>query len=82
VFSTGPSEEKEEEEKHFGHLATFRFGTFMVLFHSTRHVIGHEAFENEWHVIKAYKFNNFERFFVLSYIACPRYPYIWSLLAL
>jgi len=53
-----------------------------MLFHATRHVVGHEALENERYVvIKAYKFTIFEilgEFFVLTYIACPRYPYIES----
>jgi len=38
-----------------------------------------KALEDEQHVIKAYKFTVFEiwrGFNVLSYIACPRYPYI------
>ena len=39
-----------------------------------------KALEDEWYVvIKAYKLTVFEilrDFFVLSYIACPRYPYI------
>ena len=33
---------KKKEERKFGHLATFWFGTFMMLFHATRHVVGHE----------------------------------------
>ena len=28
-------EEKEEERKHFGHLVTFWFGTFAMLFSTT-----------------------------------------------
>ena len=39
-----------------------------------------KTLEDEWYVvIKAYKLTVFEilrDFFVLSYIACPRYPYI------
>ena len=58
----------------------FLFSTFVMLFHATRCVIGHEVLKNEWYiVIKAYKFTVFEilrDFFVLSYIACPCYPYI------
>ena len=42
-----------------------------------RRVVGREAHENEWYyVIRAYNFTCFEGFFVLSYIACLRYPYI------
>jgi len=29
---TSPSEEEQEEEKHFGRLVTFWFGTFAMLF--------------------------------------------------
>ena len=39
---------KKKEEKHFGHLATFWFGTFAMLFCPTRHVVGHEALKNKW----------------------------------
>ena len=40
---------------------TFCFGTFAMLFCATRHVVGHEALENEGYiVIKAYKFTVFE----------------------
>ena len=39
-----------------------------------------KTLDNEWYVvIKAYKLTVFDisrNFFVLSYIACPRYPYI------
>ena len=48
LSSLHPSEEEEEEEEerkkenHFGHLATFRFGTFTMLFHATGHVVHHE----------------------------------------
>ena len=35
-------EEEEEEEKHFGCLATFWFGTFTMLFSATGCVVGHE----------------------------------------
>ena len=39
-----------------------------------------KTLDDEWYiVIKAYKLTVFEilrNFFVLSYIACPRYPYI------
>jgi len=39
-----------------------------------------KTLEDEWYVvIKAYKLTVFEilrDFFVLSYIVCPRYPYI------
>ena len=39
---------KKKEEKHFGHLATFWFDTFVMLFCPTRHVVGHEVLENKW----------------------------------
>ena len=43
-FWTSPSEEEEGEErwkkeKHFGHLATFRFGTFVMLSHASGCVV-------------------------------------------
>ena len=68
---------KKKERKTFGRLAILWFGTFAMLFHATKHVVGHEALKNEWCiVIKAYRFSVFEilRDFVLSYIVCPRYP--------
>jgi len=33
---------KKKKEKHFGHLATFWFGTFAILFSATGRVIRHE----------------------------------------
>ena len=42
-------------------LVTFCFGTFAMLFCTTRHVVDHEALENEGYiVIKAYTFTVFE----------------------
>jgi len=35
-------EEEEEERKDFDSLATFWFGTFMMFFHATRRVFGHD----------------------------------------
>jgi len=37
---------KKKKEKHFGRLATLWFSTFTMFFHSTRHVVGHEALKN------------------------------------
>jgi len=42
---------KKKKEKHFGHLVTFRFGTFTMLFHTTRHVVGHEVLKNAWYIV-------------------------------
>ena len=39
---------KKKNEKHFGRLETFWFGTFATLFHASGHVVGHEALENVW----------------------------------
>jgi len=33
---------KKKKEKHFGHLATFWFGTFAILFSVTGYVVLHE----------------------------------------
>jgi len=33
---------KKKKEKHFGHLATFWFGTFTMLFSATECVVRHE----------------------------------------
>ena len=33
---------KKKKEKHFGHLATFWFGTFVMLFNATGCVVRHE----------------------------------------
>jgi len=38
-----PEEEEEEEEEDFGHLATYWFGTFMILFSATGCVVHHES---------------------------------------
>ena len=51
---------KMKVEKHFGHLVTFWFSTFVILFHTT---IGHEALEYKLYIVgKAYKFTVFEIF--------------------
>ena len=39
---------ERKKEKHFDSLMTFWFNTFVMLFCDTRHVVGHEAHENEW----------------------------------
>ena len=52
--------ERKKKEKHFGHLATFWFCTFVMLFCTTRRVVGYEALEKEYIVIKAYKFTTLE----------------------
>jgi len=33
---------KKKKEKHFGHLATFWFGTFAMLFCATGYIVRHE----------------------------------------
>ena len=50
-----------EEEKHFGHFAAFWFDTFLMLFHATRGLVGHEN-THRWMVvaINTYKFTVFE----------------------
>ena len=61
-------------------MAAFWFGTFAMLSRAIGSLVGHETLEDEQYVvIKAYKFTVFEIWRdlnVLSYIACPRYPYI------
>jgi len=42
-----PSEE-EKEEQHFGRLANLWFSTSQCFFHTTRHVVCHEALKNKW----------------------------------
>ena len=37
-----PKNKKEEEIKQFGHLVTFWFCTFTILFHAPRRVVGHK----------------------------------------
>jgi len=39
---------KKKKETHFGHLATFWFSTFVILFRATRCVVHQEALKNEW----------------------------------
>jgi len=36
----------KREEKHFGHLAAFWFGTFAILFRTTRGLVGHGTLED------------------------------------
>jgi len=38
---------KKKKEKHFGHLATFWFGTFVMLYSTTGCVVRHENTRNE-----------------------------------
>ena len=72
---------KKKKDKHFGCLATFRFGTFAMLFSATGCVVHHENTQR-WTVrcvITAYKLAVLEilrNLFALAYIACQRYPYI------
>ena len=73
-------EEEEEEEKQFGRFAAVWLGTFAMLTCAIGSLVGHEN-TRRWTVYchKGYKFTVFEiwrDFNVLSYIACPRYPYI------
>ena len=79
-FELAHLKKKKKERKTFWLSGNFWFGTFVMLFRVTWHVVGHEALENEWYVsIKAYKFTIFEilrDLLVLLYIACPCYPYI------
>jgi len=49
---------KKKKEKHFGRLVTIWFDTFAMIFWSSKHVVGHEALENEWY-IKGLKFTFF-----------------------
>ena len=63
---------RRKKEKHFGCLATFWFGTFVMLFHATGHVVGHKNTEL-YVVIKAYKLTVLRDIFILSHIACPCY---------
>jgi len=45
-------EKKKKKKKiDFGHLVTFWFSTFAMLFHATRCVVGNEALKNEWYVV-------------------------------
>ena len=58
---------EEKEGQHFGRLVTSWFGTFNAL----SCVVGHEALQNEWYVVK---FIVFEREFRIRHIACPWHP--------
>ena len=68
---------ERKKEKHLARFVSSWFGTFAMLSRASGSLVGHE---DEWYVvIKAYKLAVFEilgDFFVLPYIACPRYPYI------
>jgi len=41
-FEPARLKKKKKKEKHFGSLATFWFGTFTMLFHTTGCVVRHE----------------------------------------
>jgi len=73
-------EERKKKEKHLVRFASSWFGTFALFSRAIVSVVCPYTLEDEWYVvIKAYKLTVFEilrDFFVLSYIACPRYPYI------
>ena len=43
---------RRKEEKYFGRLATFWFGTFAMVFRATRCLVCHEALENEWYIVR------------------------------
>ena len=61
-------------------MAAFWFGTFAMLYAPLRLLLAIRTLEDGWYVvINAYKLTVLEiwrDFNVLSYIACPRYPYI------
>jgi len=43
---------RKKNEKHFGYLATFWFGTFLMLFRATRYVADHQNTQRSmvhWH---------------------------------
>ena len=49
----------------FGQLATFWLGTFVMLFHANRSLVGHKTLM-VYFVIKASNFNVFERLFGIN----------------
>ena len=62
------NKKKRKKEKHFGHLVTFWFGTFAMLFRATGHVFCHENTQNEQYVvIKAFKFTILKVFHLLHF---------------
>jgi len=71
---------KEWERRRKKNIASSWFGTFTMLSCATGSLIGWETLEDEWCVVvKAYMLIVSEilrDFFVLSYVACPRYPCI------
>jgi len=75
-------EEEEEEEKQFGRFAAFGWVLSRCFLAPLGVLLVMKTLEDERYVvIKAYKFTVFEIWrdlIVLSYIACPRYPYIGS----
>ena len=66
---------EKQKQKHVGHLPTFLFSTFAMLFVSLGMLFIMKRLEDEQYiVIKAYNFTVFEifeGFFVLSSNACP-----------
>jgi len=80
-YGASPSEVRRRLRKtHLARFASSWFGTFAIHSRATGSLFCHETLGNEWYVvIKAYKLTVFDilrDFFVLQYIACPRYPYI------
>ena len=50
-----------KKTKHFGPFAAFWFGTFVMLFHTTRGLVGHEKTPKDgWYIKNAYKYTVFE----------------------
>jgi len=41
-FELAHRKKKKKKEKHFGYLATFWFGTFVIVFNATGCVVRHE----------------------------------------
>jgi len=85
-FWTSPSKEEDherKEKKSIWQCVNFWLSTFVILFHATRHVFGHENTQRWIYIVaKAYKFTIFEicELFVLSYITCLHYPCIQSMI--
>ena len=81
-YWASPSEERRRRRRsrQFGRFGAFWFGTFAMLLCATRGLVGHEN-TRRWMVrcykhLSVYRVWDLEIFLVLSYIACPRYPYI------
>ena len=74
-FKLACLKKKKKKEKHFGCLATFWFGTFMMLFWASGHLVHHETLKDEQYMVVSLLFLRFwEIFCNIIYCVSALYP--------